>query len=107
MLRSMETSGSACIGENALLKRAIGGSATSAALTFDGDVALRHELEVDDRGQVRKVGTRIDTPSSLPLQFRSTRPTALAAPVEVGIMETARARVEVLCMVSSVGWSPV
>ena len=32
------------------------------------------------------VGTRIETPSSLPFNSGSTRPTALAAPVEVGIM---------------------
>ena len=38
------------------------------------------------------VGTRIETPSSLPLSSGSTRPTALAAPVEVGIMYSAAAR---------------
>ena len=38
------------------------------------------------------VGTRIETPSSLPLSSGSTRPTALAAPVEVGIMVSAAAR---------------
>jgi hypothetical protein len=32
------------------------------------------------------VGTRIATPSSLPFSSGSTRPMALAAPVEVGIM---------------------
>ena len=37
-------------------------------------------------------GTRTDTPSSLPLSSGSTRPTALAAPVEVGIMLSAAAR---------------
>src|SRR5213595_129744 len=38
------------------------------------------------------VGTRIAIPSSLPLSFGSTRPTAVAAPVVVGIMLTAAAR---------------
>ena len=38
-----------------------------------------------------------------------TSPTALAAPVEVGIIDSAaaRARYRSLCIVSSVGWSPV
>ena len=38
------------------------------------------------------VGTRTDTPSSLPFSSGITRPTAFAAPVEVGIMESAAAR---------------
>jgi len=38
------------------------------------------------------VGTRIETPSSLPFSSGSTRPIALAAPVEVGICESAAAR---------------
>jgi hypothetical protein len=38
------------------------------------------------------VGTRIAKPSSLPLSSGSTRPTALAAPVEVGIIDSAAAR---------------
>ena len=38
------------------------------------------------------VGTRIDTPSSLPFSSGSTSPTALAAPVVVGIIESAAAR---------------
>ena len=44
------------------------------------------------------VGTRIAEPSSLPLSSGSTRPTALAAPVVVGIIDSAAARraVEVL-----------
>ena len=39
-------------------------------------------------------GTLIEAPSSLPFSSGSTRPTALAAPVEVGIrfMAAARAR---------------
>src|SRR6478609_6381083 len=38
------------------------------------------------------VGTRIETPSSLPASSGITRPIALAAPVEVGIIEVAAAR---------------
>ena len=38
------------------------------------------------------VGTRIATPSSRPFSSGRTRPTALAAPVEVGIIEAVAAR---------------
>ena len=38
------------------------------------------------------VGTLIDVPSSLPLSSGNTSPTARAAPVDVGIMETLAAR---------------
>ena len=55
------------------------------------------------------VGTRMAVPSSLPFSSGSTRPTALAAPVLVGIIDraAARARCRSLCSVSTVGWSPV
>src|SRR3989449_5760305 len=55
------------------------------------------------------VGTRIAMPSSLPFSFGSTRPTAVAAPVVVGIMLTApaRARRRSLCGKSWIGWSLV
>jgi hypothetical protein len=50
------------------------------------------------------VGTRIAVPSSLPLSSGITSPTARAAPVEVGIIDTAaaRARCMSLCSVSTV-----
>ncbi len=53
------------------------------------------------------VGTRIASPSSLPLSFGSTRPTAVAAPVVVGIMlsAAARARRRSLWGKSCTGWS--
>ena len=53
------------------------------------------------------VGTRIAMPSSLPLSFGITSPTAVAAPVVVGIMLTAaaRARRRSLCGKSWTGWS--
>ncbi len=38
------------------------------------------------------VGTRMAVPSSLPFSSGRTRPTALAAPVEVGIIDIAAAR---------------
>ena len=38
------------------------------------------------------VGTRIAVPSSFPFSSGSTRPTAFAAPVEVGIIDRAAAR---------------
>src|SRR3546814_1305195 len=38
------------------------------------------------------VGTRIEEPSSLPFSDGSTRPTAVAAPVVVGIIDSAAAR---------------
>src|SRR5438477_105233 len=55
------------------------------------------------------VGTRMAMPSSLPLSLGSTRPTAVAAPVVVGIMLTApaRARRRSLCGKSWIGWSLV
>ena len=43
-------------------------------------------------GQRVGVGTRIEKPSSLPFNSGRTRPSALAAPVEVGIWERAAAR---------------
>src|SRR4029077_19350342 len=38
------------------------------------------------------VGTRIEVPSSLPLRFGNKSPMALAAPVELGMIESAAAR---------------
>ena len=57
----------------------------------------------------KAVGTRIAVPSSLPFNAGSTSPTARAAPVEVGISDSAaaRARLTSLCSVSCRLWSPV
>ena len=62
-----------------------------------------------DTSETFGVGMRIAVPSSLPFSSGITRPTARAAPVEVGIAETAaaRARCRSLCSVSTVFWSPV
>ena len=43
-------------------------------------------------GVTAKVGTRLAVPSRRPFNSGSTSPTALAAPVEVGIMRKAAAR---------------
>ncbi len=55
-------------------------------------VVLRFATNLKSITDTLGVGTRIETPSSLPLSSGSTRPTALAAPVEVGIMDSAAAR---------------
>src|SRR6185436_20253767 len=53
------------------------------------------------------VGTRTELPSNFPFSSGSTRATALAAPVEVGIIEraAARERLKSLCGRSSNCWS--
>ena len=56
---------------------------------LDGDV-LRLATNLKSTTETFGVGTRIETPSSLPFSSGSTRPTALAAPVEVGIMRQRR-----------------
>ena len=55
------------------------------------------------------VGTRSEMPSSLPFRCGSTSPMARAAPVEVGMIESAadRARRRSLWGASSRRWSPV
>ena len=55
------------------------------------------------------VGTRIAMPSSLPFSSGSTSPTAIAAPVVVGMIDSAaaRARRRSLCGRSSSCWSLV
>ncbi len=93
------------IAEDALERTAGGGSLDRLVDFRNGRGALGNELEVDD--ETFGVGTRIDEPSSLPFSSGMTRPTALAAPVEVGIIEraAARARYRSLCIWSSEGWS--
>src|SRR6056297_940208 len=76
----------------------------TAALISSASVA-RDAVKVRSTTDTFGVGTRIATPSSLPFNSGRTSPTALAAPVEVGIMlsPAARARYRSLCIVSSVG----
>ena len=49
-------------------------------------------------------GTRMAVPASLPLSSGSTRPIAVAAPVEVGIMDNAAARARRLSECGSQAW---
>ena len=53
---------------------------------------LRPASKVKSTADTFGVGTRIATPSNLPLSSGRTIPTALAAPVVVGIMDSAAAR---------------
>src|SRR5215475_9649101 len=84
-------------------------AASLTALVISSLSVLRLATNLKSTTETLGVGTRMATPSSLPLSSGSTRPTALAAPVEVGIMEraAARARYRSLCITSSEGWSLV
>ena len=88
--RSMETSGSLVTARTPL-----SGPDEAAALI----AALISSLVTSRLGTMLRsttetfgVGTRIEEPSSLPASCGSTRPRALAAPVEVGIIDMAAAR---------------
>src|ERR1700716_4186405 len=70
-------------------------AASFTALLISSLSVLRLPTNLKSIIETLGVGTRIATPSSLPLSSGSTRPTALAAPVEVGIIDSAAA-VEVL-----------
>ena len=72
-------------------------------------VVGRDEVKVRSIMLTFGTGTLIEAPSSLPLSSGSTRPTALAAPVVLGIIDrlAARARCRSLCSVSCSDWSPV
>jgi hypothetical protein len=88
-LKSIETSSSS---ENcrrpfmAPVEASLSAAFTSCALVFLSTTATRSTTDTFG------VGTRIAKPSSLPFSSGSTSPTALAAPVLVGIMESAAAR---------------
>ena len=74
---------------------------TSSVVVFFSRIAARSTTETFG------VGTRIAIPSSLPFSAGSTSPTADAAPVVVGMIESAaaRARRRSLCGRSSSCWS--
>mgnify|MGYP003348340775 CR=1 FL=1 len=75
----------------------------SSPVVFLSTIALRSTTETFG------VGTRIAMPSNLPLSSGITSPTALAAPVVVGIIDiaAARARRRSLCGRSRICWSLV
>ena len=83
-------------------------AAFTAALTASASVGLDG---VKTRSTTEPVGTgaRIESPFSLPFSSGRTRPTALAAPVVVGIRlsAAARARRRSLCGMSCRRWSAV
>lgn len=68
-------------------------------------LAMKFRSTIDTFG----VGTRMAPPSNLPFNSGRTRPMALAAPVEVGIidMAQARARRRSLWALSTIFWSLV
>src|SRR6516165_7898001 len=80
-------------------------AASLTALLISSLSVLRLATNLKSIIETLGVGTRMATPSSLPFSSGSTRPTALAAPVEVGTNDiaAARARYRSLCKVSSVG----
>ncbi len=79
-----------------------------ASLT-DSFVAGLLRMTVRSTMETSCTGTRMAQPFSLPLSCGSTRPIALAAPVEDGIMDTAAARARRMseCRWSSRFWSLV
>ena len=78
------------VAENAL-ERAVRAAFLIASL-ISSLVVARLATNLRSTTETFGVGTRIAEPSSLPLSSGSTRPTALAAPVVVGIIESAAAR---------------
>jgi len=105
-LKSIETSGSSLISSTPESGPA---AAALTAVLISSALVSRPAVKVKSINDTFGVGTRMAVPSSLPASSGSTRPTARAAPVEVGIIElaAARARCRSLCKVSSTGWSPV
>ena len=103
-LKSIETSGSSDnwrMPASRPLAAAPKAALTSSALAFLSTSATRSTTDTFG------VGTRIAMPSRRPCSSGSTWPTATAAPVVVGIIETpaARARRRSLCGRSSSFWS--
>ena len=87
--RSMDTSGSLVVASTPL--SAPLAAASIAALT-SATVVSRVGTMLRSTTETLGVGTRMDEPSSLPFSEGITRPRALAAPVEVGIIDMAAAR---------------
>ena len=88
-LRSIDTSGSSVYSRMPF--KAPSASALKAAFTTSGD-ASRSSSTVKSISDTSGVGTRTAMPCILPLSCGITRCNACAAPVLVGIMDTAAAR---------------
>src|SRR5688572_18654606 len=67
-------------------------AAASIAALISSTETLRPGTKFRSTTETFGVGTRIEEPSSLPASAGITRPSALAAPVEVGIIDMAAAR---------------
>src|SRR6185436_10422494 len=105
-LKSIETSSSseyARMPFRAPLAASFNAALTSSPVVFLSRMAARSTTDTFG------VGTRMAKPSSLPFRAGSTSPTADAAPVVVGIIDSAaaRARRRSLCGRSSSCWSLV
>ena len=105
-MKSMETKGLSSTWRMPL--RGPSAASFKAAFTASAEV-LFSTVQTRSTMETVGVGTRMARPLSLPLSSGRTSPTALAAPVVVGIMEraAARARRKSLCGKSSRRWSPV
>ena len=77
-------------GDDALRKAPA--AALRMASLISSTVVARRVATLRSMTETLGVGTRMETPSSLPLSSGRTSPTALAAPVEVGIIDRAAAR---------------
>ena len=106
-LKSADTSGASLTVRIPLSRLPL--AARRIALLISSAVVLRLATKLRSTIETLAVGTRIAVPSSRPLSSGSTRPTALAAPVEVGIIDIAAARARRLsvCSVSTMRWSLV
>ena len=87
-------------------KRPVPACAFSAAFTSSRDTS-RFRMHTTSTTEPSGTGTRIEMPSILPSSSGITSPIAFAAPVDVGITDTAaeRARRRSLCGASRIIWS--
>src|SRR5581483_11575520 len=103
-LKSIDTSSSV---DTAMMPLSGPFAAAEKAAFTSGAVAGLFRIAARSTSETFGVGTRTEMPSSLPFNSGSTSPTATAAPVVVGIIESAaaRARRRSLCGRSSSCWS--
>src|SRR5690348_1327646 len=88
-LKSLETSGASTMSRMPLSAPE---AAAFIALLTSATVVARVVTTLRSTSETFGVGTRTEMPSSLPLSSGRTRPTAFAAPVDVGIVESAAPR---------------